>query len=68
MDRHTGVIESGMWSKAPQKPRGHARIKTTMKRHVHVTEDFIPEEVLQFEQNRQIKNGTVSATMNRRNH
>ena len=55
----TRAIESGMQPTVLQKLLGHASIKTTMDRYVHVTDDSMTNAVLQFEQNQQIKNGTV---------
>ena len=64
----TSAIESGMQPKVLQKLLGHASIKTTMDRYVHVTDDSMSKAVLQFEQNQKIQNGTVEAVTNRRNH
>ena len=50
--RHTYVtraIEYGMPPKTLQKLLGHASIKTTMDRYVHVTEDFMLNAVQLFE-------------------
>ena len=55
----TRAIESGMQPKVLQKLLGHASIKTTMDRYVHVTDDSMSKVVLQFEQNQKIQNGTV---------
>ncbi|MBS1359879.1 MAG: site-specific integrase [Oscillospiraceae bacterium] len=55
----TRAIESGMQPKVLQKLLGHASIKTTMDRYVHVTDDSMAKAVLQFEQNQQKQNGTV---------
>ena len=55
----TRAIESGMQPKVLQKLLGHASIKTTMDRYVHVTDDSMSKAVMQFEKNRQIQNGTV---------
>lgn len=55
----TRAIESGMQPKVLQKLLGHASIKTTMDRYVHVTDDSMLKAVLQFEKNQQIQNGTV---------
>ena len=55
----TRAIESGMQPKVLQKLLGHASIKTTMDRYVHVTDDSLSKAVLQFEQNQKIQNGTV---------
>ncbi len=54
----TRAIESGMQPKVLQKPLGHASIKTTMDRYVHVTDDSMSKAVLQFE-TQQIQNGTA---------
>ena len=48
----TRAIESGMQPKVLQKLLGHASIKTTMDRYVHVTDDSMAKAVLQFEQQR----------------
>ena len=61
----TRAIESGMQPKVLQKLLGHASIKTTMDRYVHVTDDSMSKAVLQFEQNQKIQNGTVSTFTNR---
>lgn len=45
----TRAIESGMQPKVLQKLLGHASIKTTMDRYVHVTDDFMNLAVQQFE-------------------
>ena len=55
----TRAIESGIQPKVLQKLLGHASIKTTMDRYVHVTDDSLSKAVLQFEQNQQKQNGTV---------
>lgn len=55
----TRAIESGMQPKVLQKLLGHASIKTTMDRYVHVTDDSMSRTVLLFEQNQQVQNGTV---------
>ena len=55
----TRAIESGMQPKVLQKLLGHASIKTTMDRYVHVTDDSMSKAVMQFEKNRKIQNGTV---------
>ena len=44
----TRAIESGMQPKVLQKLLGHASIKTTMDRYVHVTNDSITSEFSQF--------------------
>ena len=48
----TRAIESGMQPKVLQKLLGHASIKTTMDRYVHVTDDSMARAVQQFETNR----------------
>ena len=45
----TRAIESGMQPKVLQKLLGHASIKTTMDRYVHVTNDSLTSAVRQFE-------------------
>ena len=45
----TRAIESGMQPKVLQKLLGHASIKTTMDRYVHVTDDSMVNAVKQFE-------------------
>lgn len=45
----TRAIESGMQPKLLQQLLGHASIKTTMDRYVHVTEDSLSNAVRQFE-------------------
>ena len=55
----TRAIESGMQPKVLQKLLGHASIKTTMDRYVHVTDDSMSKAVLQFEKMQQNQNGTV---------
>ena len=49
----TRCIESGMQPKTLQKLLGHASIKTTMDRYVHVTDESLAAGVRQFEQHRQ---------------
>lgn len=46
----TRAIESGMQPKVLQKLLGHASIKTTMDRYVHVTDDSLCNAVRQFEE------------------
>ena len=46
----TRAIENGMPPKTLQKLLGHASIKTTMDRYVHVTDESLAEGVKQFEQ------------------
>jgi len=48
----TRAIESGMQPKVLQKLLGHASIKMTMDRYVHVTDDSMVSAVQQFEANR----------------
>lgn len=55
----TRAIESGTQPKVLQKLLGHASIKTTMDRYVHVTNDSMSKAVLQFEKVQQNQNGTV---------
>lgn len=45
----TRAIESGMQPKVLQKLLGHASIKTTMDRYVHVTDESMKKAVQQFE-------------------
>ena len=45
----TRAIESGMQPKVLQKLLGHASIKTTMDRYVHVTDDTMFQAVCQFQ-------------------
>lgn len=47
----TRAIESGMQLKVLQKLLGHASIKTTMDRYVHVTTESLDQAVRQFESN-----------------
>ncbi len=47
----TRAIERGMQPKSLQKLLGHASIKTTMDRYVHVTDDSLNNAVRQFEAN-----------------
>lgn len=49
----TRAIEGGMPPKVLQKLLGHASIKTTMDRYVHVTDDSLAQAVTQFEQRQQ---------------
>lgn len=46
----TRAIESGMQPKVLQKLLGHASIKTTMDRYVHVTDDSLSKAVKLFEE------------------
>lgn len=48
----TRAIESGMKPKVLQSLLGHASIKTTMDRYVHVTDESLDLAVRQFERNR----------------
>ncbi len=48
----TRAIEAGIQPKVLQKLLGHASIKTTMDRYVHVTTDSLDQAVKQFEINR----------------
>lgn len=50
----TRAIEAGMQPKVLQKLLGHASIKTTMDRYVHVTDNSLTQAVRQFESNRAI--------------
>jgi integrase len=50
----TRAIESGMQPKVLQQLLGHASIKTTMDRYVHVTNDSLVSAVRQFESVRTI--------------
>ena len=47
----TRAIESGMQPKVLQKLLGHASIKTTMDRNVHVTAESLDYAIKQFQQN-----------------
>lgn len=47
----TRAIESGMQPKVLQKLLGHASIKTTMDRYVHVTAESLDYAIEQFQQN-----------------
>lgn len=49
----TRAIERGMPPKTLRKLLGHASIKTTMDRYVHVTDESLVAGVRQFEQGRQ---------------
>ena len=49
----TRAIERGMPPKTLQKLLGHASIKTTMDRYVHVTDESLAAGVRQFEQGQQ---------------
>lgn len=50
----TRAIESGMQPKVLQKLLGHASIKTTMDRYVHVTDDALLGAVLEFERSKAV--------------
>lgn len=50
----TRAIESGMQPKVLQKLLGHASIKTTMDRYVHVTDTSLTNTVKQFERSTSI--------------
>ena len=50
----TRAIESGMQPKVLQKLLGHASIKTTMDRYVHVTDTSLTNAVKQFERSTNI--------------
>ena len=52
----TRAIENGMPPKTLQKLLGHASIKTTMDRYVHVTDKSLAEGVRQFEQGQRANN------------
>ena len=47
----TRAIESGILPKVLQKLLGHASIKTTMDRYVHVTAESLDYAIKQFQQN-----------------
>ena len=47
----TRAIESGMQPKVLQKLLGHASIKTTMDRYVHMTAESLDYAIKQFQQN-----------------
>lgn len=51
----TRAIESGMQPKVLQQLLGHASIKTTMDRYVHVTDDSLTNAVKLFSQNRKVE-------------
>ena len=55
----TRAIESGMQPKMLQKLLGHASIKTTMDRYVHVTAESLDYAIKQFQQN-----GVTAKTLN----
>ena len=48
----TRAIECGVQPKVLQKLLGHASIKTTMDRYVHVTSESLDQAVRQFESGR----------------
>ena len=63
----TRAIEGGMSPKTLQKLLGHASLKTTMDRYVHVTDDSLEAGVRLFEQNQEanglsdkVENGSVA--------
>ena len=47
----TRAIKSGMQPKVLQKLLGHASIKTTMDRYVHVTSESMDQAIKQFQLN-----------------
>ena len=47
----TRATESGMQPKVLQKLLGHASIKTTMDRYVHVTSESMDQAIQQFQLN-----------------
>ena len=47
----TRAIESGVMPKVLQKLLGHASIKVTMDRYVHVSDESLDDAIAQFEQN-----------------
>ena len=53
----TRAIESGMQPKVLQKLLGHASIKTTMDRYVHVTDDSMQKAVVQFAKAQEAQKG-----------
>ena len=53
----TRAIESGMQPKVLQKLLGHASIKTTMDRYVHVTDDSLSNAVRMFQNSCPVQNG-----------
>lgn len=57
----TRAIESGMQPKQLQQLLGHASIKTTMDRYVHITEASLTNAVRQFESHFPQKNGEEMA-------
>lgn len=56
----TRCIEAGMPPKTLQKLLGHASIKTTMDRYVHVTDESLVAGVKQFEQGQRANNLSTS--------
>ena len=56
----TRAIESGMQPKVLQKLLGHASIKTTMDRYVHVTTESLDQAVRQFQLNGVFAQNSVS--------
>ena len=57
----TRAIERGIQPKVLQKLLGHASIKTTMDRYVHVTDESLSQAIKQFEESAPHRNGTVTA-------
>ncbi len=55
----TRAIERGVQPKVLQKLLGHASIKTTMDRYVHVTDESLANAIKQFENPTPPKNGAV---------
>ncbi len=53
----TRAIERGMQPKILQKLLGHASIKTTMDRYVHVSDESLFNAVEQFEMNANTRAG-----------
>lgn len=60
----TRAIESGMKPKTLQKFLGHASIKTTMDRYVHVTESSMEEGIRQFQEGQRRQNLAVDLARN----
>ena len=57
----TRAIERGVQPKVLQKLLGHASIKTTMDKYVHVTDESLSQAIKQFEGTAVPNNGTVIA-------
>ena len=57
----TRAIERGVQPKVLQKLLGHASIKTTMDKYVHVTDESLSQAIKQFEGTAVPNNGTVMA-------